>query len=47
MMTSRNVRGNYRPLEHECITAAQLKHKNDQVRENDAGRNDGKMHRTA
>jgi hypothetical protein len=47
MMASRNVGGKYPPLEHECITAAQLKHKNEQIRENDAGRNDGKMHRAA
>jgi hypothetical protein len=45
MMASHNVRGDCRPLEHERITARQLTYENEKVRENDAGRNDGKMRR--
>jgi len=42
-----DVRGDRRPLEHECVTTSELKRKNEEVRENDARRNDGKMHRAS
>ena len=45
VMPGSDVRGHRRPLEHECVTTSKFKRKNEEVRGNEAGRNDGKMHR--
>ena len=47
VMPGSDVRGDCRPPQHECIATPQFKRKNEEVRENDAGRNDGKMHRAS
>jgi hypothetical protein len=45
VMVGNNVGGDRRPLEYERITTAQFKYKNEEVRENEADRDDGKMYR--